>query len=285
MYKLGINFDEISEDLDAAIEVMLDNDIRYGELRTVGGKNFVFWSQDEIEAFRNKVDAAGIEVVAAATPLFKWYDHADDPEVEHDSFGFDPRLSETSKREVIAQAIHIANQLNIPRLRIFSGLGAAENAGETFGKSELLQYAVDLAAKRGVDLYIENEPPCKIHTKKDIAAVLATMYHPNLKFWLDIANFIEVGENIDDEFLATVKNRLGYLHIKDFVIEQGNRKYVPAGTGQIAYAEILRRVHNIKPSDIVITIETHAQENKVAASVASIRGTRTMLKEVGVLYE
>lgn len=39
MYKLGINFDEISDDLSTAIEVMNECGVQYGELRTVNKKN------------------------------------------------------------------------------------------------------------------------------------------------------------------------------------------------------------------------------------------------------
>jgi hypothetical protein len=123
MHKVGINFDEISDNLDTAIKVMHDCEVKYGELRTVSGKNFVFWSDEEVAAFKKQVDEAKIELVAAATPLFKWYTSPDAPEIQHDSFGFNPRLNDQEKKQVIERAIKIADALSIPRLRIFSGLG------------------------------------------------------------------------------------------------------------------------------------------------------------------
>src|SRR5882672_6578094 len=122
MYKVGINFDEISDDLDTAIRVMKKCSVEYGELRTVNGKNLVFWTDEEVSDFRQRIKESGINLIAAATPLFKWYINEDDKDIEHDNFGFNPRLNDSEKREVIKRTFEIASALSIPRLRIFSGL-------------------------------------------------------------------------------------------------------------------------------------------------------------------
>ena len=168
MYKVGINFDEISDDLDVAIQTMEDCDVKYGELRTVNQKNFVFWSDEEAAAFKAKIKEANIELVAAATPLFKWYINSDDPEIKHDSFGFNPRLTEDEKYKVIERTFEVAAELSLPRLRIFSGLGRAENPGQLFAEDPLLAYALKLAEKYSIDLYLENEPVCRVHRKEHI---------------------------------------------------------------------------------------------------------------------
>lgn len=285
MYKLGINFDEISDDLDTAIQTMQDQGIQYGELRTVRKKNFVFWDQKEIQAFRNTIAASGITLVAAATPLFKWYDNPDDPEIKHDSFGFNPRLSLDEKRKAIDRAISIAHQLSIPRLRIFSGLGKTEDAGVHFGNSELLRYALTLADQYSVDLYIENEPVCKVHTKQEIIHLLDTNTHARLKLWLDIANLVELSEDIDVEFVERISTRLGYIHIKDFTRQGNTLHYVPAGQGTVPYDKILKTLYASRPENIVVTVETHAKADTVEASIASIMGTRQILRNTGASYE
>ncbi len=285
MYKLGINFDEISDNLDISIATMVAHGVRYGELRTVNRKNFVFWSDDEVQAFKKKVDDSGIQVVAAATPLFKWYDYEDDPEVEHDNFGFNPRLSNDEKRQTIDKALAIAEQLKIPRLRIFSGLGTEDKPGLTFSRSKLLVYALEEAAKRNIDLYLENEPVCKVHARQDIIDLLGSNKHEHLKLWLDIANLIEIGEDVNPAFIRDVASRLEYIHVKDFVNKDSVKKYVPAGEGIIDYEEIMKCIYEVKKENIIVTVETHAQKNKVESSVASIIGTRNILEAAGVDYE
>lgn len=278
MYRLGINFDEISDDLEVAFDIMERNDIYCGELRTLNKKNFVFWTDEEVLTFKKRLDQTDVELIAAATPLFKWYVNQDDPEIIHDSFGFNPRLDDTEKRSVIERTIDVATTLGIPRLRIFSGLGKTQNAGATFATDPLLAYALDLADSAGIDLYLENEPPCRVHTQKEILALLANNSHPRLKFWLDIANMIEIGEDIDTQFLSQVSSRIGYVHVKDYVREDGVRKYVPAGEGVIDYTTILKDVFASTDNDLVITIETHAPaDKKVDYSERSIEGTRRIL--------
>lgn len=278
MYKLGINFDEISDDLQVAIDVMNECGVQYGELRTVNKKNFIFWNDNEVENFREQIEQGGIEVVAASTPLFKWYTKRDDPEVVHDSFGFNPRLNEIEKRARIKRAVEIADSLGISRLRIFSELGNTEHAGLKFAENQLLTYALGLALNKGIELFLENEPVCKVHTKEDVMSFLAANTADNLKFWLDVANFIELGEDVDKEFLRKVASRVGYIHVKDFRIENDKRVYVPVGQGNVDYAKIFRGIMLAVDDDLVITIETHAsEENKIEYSKQSIRAVQQIL--------
>ena len=55
--------------------------------------------------FKRLLNERGIMILAAATPLFKWYSSNNDAEVIHDSFGFNPRLSEKEKLQTITRAI------------------------------------------------------------------------------------------------------------------------------------------------------------------------------------
>jgi sugar phosphate isomerase/epimerase len=277
MYRVGINFDEISDDLVTAIKVMKGCDVQYGELRTIGGKNFVFWTDEEVAKFKQEVVAAGIELVAAATPLFKWYEQPDAPEIRHDSFGFDPRLDEQAKRQIIDRAIAVAAELGIPRLRIFSVLGRQEDAGRKFAQSELLAYALDAADRAGIDLYLENEPVCRVHDQKQIEQLLEAQTHPRLKLWLDIANMLEINEEIDTDFLKRVGPRLGHVHLKDFKRHDDGLAYVPVGDGVVPFGPILDRIDALKVPDLVFTVETHAKALKVEASVRSVLATQELV--------
>ncbi|SRR6266702_2728834 len=280
MYRVGINFDEISDNLDTAIGVMEDCDVTVGELRTVNGKNFVFWTDDEVAAFKDRLAHTKIELVAAATPLFKWYMHEDDPEVGHDSFGFNPRIGDDEKKKVMDRTFEIATALAIPRLRIFSCLGKTEDAGQVFGKDPLLMYALELAEKHSIDLLVENEPVCRVHDKTQVVELLNTQASPRLKFWLDIANMLEIGEQIDEAFLQQVASRLGYVHVKDYVMKGSERIHVPVGEGEVDYATILAAIDKLHVSDLIFTVETHAKTDKVGASITSIKATKELVSKL-----
>ncbi|MGH7158374.1 MAG: sugar phosphate isomerase/epimerase family protein [Candidatus Saccharimonadales bacterium] len=281
MYRVGINFDEISDDLDTAIRVMQECGITYGELRTVKGKNLVFWTDEEVLEYKHTIEAAKIELVAAATPLFKWYVNENDPDIEHDSFGFNPRLNDREKRETIQRTFEIASELSIPRLRIFSGLGKAENAGVVFAQDPLLTFALELADKYNIDLYIENEPVCRVHDKKQLVDLLKNQKNSRLKLWLDIANLVELGEEIDDTFLTQVTDRLGYVHVKDFTMREGKKNYAPVGEGQIDYKAILTSIDKLHIRDLIFTVETHAKTDKIGASVKSLEATKQLVHNLG----
>lgn len=269
--KLAINLDEISDDFQEAADVMQDLGIKYGELRTVNGKNFVFWSDEEVETFKKLLNERGITILAAATPLFKWYSPDNDAEVIHDSFGFNPRLSEEEKQQTITRAIEVANALEIPKLRIFSELKSADDTAGDFASNQLLEYALSEAAKRNINLLIENEPVCRIHTKATLVDFLNKKQSPNLKLWLDIANLVEIGETIDEHFLSTVGPRTEYIHVKNYVVKNGVRQYVPAGNGEIDYYSVLPLVLSHCPQNVIVSVETHAQQNeKISASRSSL---------------
>ena len=280
MHKVGINFDEISDDPDIAIRIMQECGTPYGEIRTVNKKNFVFWTNAEVATFRKKVEATGIKLIAATTPLFKWYVNEDDEEIEHDSFGFNPRLSEAEKRATIERTFEIASALSIPRLRIFSGLGKIENPGVVFAQDELLALSLRLANQYAIDLYVENEPVCRVYRKKHIVELLNNQKNARLKSWLDVANLIELGEEVDKTFITQIASRLGYVHIKDFVMKNGKKCYIPVGGGQIDYTRILADITKAVAGDLIFTVETHADENKIEASVKSLLATKKMLSDL-----
>lgn len=286
MYKIGINFDEISDDIHEAIQVMQECGVRYGELRTLNKKNFVFWTNEEIAAFKKIIDAHDIEVIAAASPLFKWYTSTDSDGTEQESFGFNPRLSAEEQHTVIANAMNVAARLSIPRMRIFSGLGRTEQAGLNISQDPLFQKALALAAEKGITLYIENDPVCRVYTKQDMLDLLGASSCANLRLWLDVANMVEVGEDIDEAFLSAISSRLGYIHVKDFVIRNDQKVYVPIGEGIIAYQAIFEKIYAAHPADdVIVTVETHARDSKADHSVRSLMGIKKILAQLGGLHD
>lgn len=280
--KLAINFDEISDNFQEAADIMQELGIKYGELRTVNRKNFVFWSDKEVSDFRKQVNERDITILAAATPLFKWYTSSNDPEVIHDSFGFNPRLSLEEKKRTIARVIEITDTLKIPKLRIFSELKSAGVKEKGFVSSQLLEYALDEAAAHNIDLLIENEPVCRIHTKAALIDFLGKNQSSNLKLWLDIANLFEIGEIIDKEFLSVIGQRVGYIHIKNYLFKDGVRQYVPAGSGEIDYDSVLPLVLSYCPREVIVSVETHASQTE---KVSSSRKSLTYLAELLSRYQ
>lgn len=77
--------------------------------------------------------------------------------------------------------------------------------------------------------------------------------------------------------------RLSYLHIKDYTISDGLKKYVPAGEGEVDYNSVLAKIFKYCDNDLVLTVETHAQNSKIEMSARAISGTRQLLNKQGVI--
>ncbi len=281
MFKIGINFDEISDDIDVSLATMVQESVKYGEIRTVHGKNFVDFTGEELTTIKQKVMENGIDFIAAASPLFKWYKTRDSAEVLHDNFGFNPRLNETEKKEYVRKAIRAASILGIGKIRIFSNLDDGSLSVNDFIHDPILSFALSEAQKANVVLLIENEPVCIVRTKKNLLAVFDAIRHPNLGLWLDIANLIEIGESVDEKFIRSLADKIEYLHVKDFTIQEQTRVYCPLGAGSIDYAAILGLLNKyLGNKDTCITVETHVPTDKQNASITSIRHLRQLMKGI-----
>lgn len=281
MYKLGINFDEISNSLDEAILLMKRHDIQYGELRTLNGRNFCFWDSDDVRDVQSRLDVSAITPIAVASPIFKWYVSPEDLDVSHDSFGFNARLLDAEKKQVIDTVLGNARSMGLQTVRIFSGLGKSDGAVDRFLGDPILAYALDRADELDIDLCVENEPVCVLYTKSHLADLFSRDLHPRLKLWLDLANLAQVGDEIDDDFLKLVAPRMKYLHVKDFIKEGNVLKYVPLGKGQLPYADWLAMILPYIDNEVFITIETHApDELKKEYSEQSIVNMQATLKEL-----
>ncbi len=281
-HKLGINFDEISPNVDISIKFMKEHNLYFGELRTVYNKNFVFWSPTEIKNFKYKIENSGIEIVSVASPLFKWYRNFDDPEIVHDSFGFNPRLDLNQKKDYIKRTIDIANELNVSKIRIFSGLGKTKNAAEIFVGDPLLDFALDYANQAKIDLLLENEPVCIINSPAEIVKVFELNNHNRLKFWFDVANLIELNSDITINFIKSISPRLMYIHLKDYALADGIKQYVPVGEGIIDYSKIIHKILKYSKNELIFTVETHAKINKYEMSSRTIMATRLLLNSEGI---
>lgn len=285
MHKLGVNFDEISDDLEYSLEVMLDSGIKYGEIRTLNKESFMNWDDRFIDKVQSSALQAGIKIIGAASPLFKWYESENDPDVRFDSFGFDPRLSAGQKLLAAERCVTVAEQLSIPVVRIFSGLGERRKAGEIFADDPVLESLLDLAASKNIEISIENEPPCFIHSQHDIQDLMSIRKEDNFKVWLDIANFFAIGETIDVDFIKSIAPRINYLHIKNYTIKNGERVFGSINNGVIDYENVLKKIFAHIKHDITITLESHAKKDKAETTVKALGELRGILNRIGVNYE
>ena len=234
--------DEFSFDLDTALEAMAQVGMTGAELRLIGDRNIVDFSDDEVARVRERVEQRGMQVLSIASPVLKC--------VLPDA----PPLDERFQQDVFGSSYTIADQ---PRLskRAFE---VAERAGakiirvfsywRTTAPEQCLDRIVtalrdlaDRAADRGLIIGLENEHACNVATGVEAGRVLAALDHPALKSIWDPANASILGEvPFPDGYAALPHHRIAHVHAKDCVVQGQNPTWGPLGEmgidwrGQIA---------------------------------------------------
>ena len=268
--------DEISAHLTEVIEFIQSNDIRYVELRTIQGKNLIDYSPEELRGFHSLLQSNHIGVSAIASPLFKWYPEGAGREYsqEVDSFYFNPFLNLENKKRYIKKAIAAARILETQYVRIFSSL-LTSAVQYSFEQDPLLDLALNEAQKHGIILLLENEPPCFVHSMKDIKYIAKKFFSKNLRVWFDVANFHIIHEKVLTDDLKELKNYVKYFHLKDFD-EHG--KYVPVGKGVINYREIISDIRKkFSHQEIYLSLEPHVSSDPKGAVIESYKTLKQLL--------
>lgn len=282
---LTINLDEISSDIDKSISFFKEMDLHTCELRLINRKNLCLMRKNEVVNFANKLKKEGIIPVSIASPIFKWNTRNSTKTIVHDNFGINANLSSTDKLKIINNILEYADILSVNKIRFFSHLGKTENPVNNLVRDKLFKKIIG----NNHTFLLENEPVCTICTKRQLEEFVDYNINndiTNVKIWLDIANLIQIGENIDSPFIEKIAPYISYIHIKDFIYVGNYVKYVPVGTGIIDYNKILSLLNKYIPDsqDIIISIETHAktEDEKYTFSKQSVIELRKKLKEVQI---
>lgn len=171
-------------------------------------------------------------------------------------------------------------------IRFASLLGAGVVGTETGAPNEAYQYeeknhseealeifirnlrpVVEYAEKMGVILAIEPVYKHIVWNPKRARKVLDTIASPNLQIIFDPVNLLDICNYMDrDAIIAEAIEILGddiaMVHIKDFVVSEGQLVSVAAGTGEMDYTQIIRFIRERKPY-IHVTLENTVPENAV----------------------
>ncbi|MBW3496524.1 sugar phosphate isomerase/epimerase [Bacillus sp. FDAARGOS_1420] len=281
--KLTINLDEIADNLETSFSFLKEMDLQTCELRMIDGKNISLMDRKEIADFSNRLKSEKITPIAIASPIFKWHVNDSQEIIVHDNFGINPNLSLIEKERLVDCVLEYADMLSINKIRIFSYLGKMENPFDILLEDKIFKKIIT----NKHTFLLENEPVCTVSAKKQLenfSDLITNNHFTNIKIWLDIANLIRIGENIDESFIEKIAPHIEYIHIKDFICNEGSIEYVPVGAGIINYTQILSLLNKHIPDsqDITISIETHArtEKEKYSYSKKSIITLREILKEV-----
>jgi len=231
--------DEIAAAPDEQIAVLQANQVRYVELRGVGGKGVLDLSPEEVRAFRADLDAAGIAVSAIGSPIGKVSIRSD--------------LDEHYRRFKVA--VERARQFGTRYVRLFSfyhGEETAEAAREAV--IDQLKRMVRHAEQAGIILLHENESGIYGDVPERCLDLLQAVRSPHFRATFDPANFIQCGVSSMVQAWELLEPHVEYFHIKDAMAATGG--VVPAGYGDGELDQVLTKAREAGFSGF-LSLEPH----------------------------
>ncbi len=215
MIRLSAFADEISKDPVEQLDVLESHGIRHIEFRSIYGANVLDLSESQHLDFRQLLRSRGFGLSAIGSPVGKI----------KITDSFEEHLSR------IELALGLAEFYEAPRVRIFSyympaGEDPASHREETIRRMGAI---AELAAARGITLFLENEKGIYGDTAARVLDILATVDSPSLSHAFDPANYVEVGQPIDEAW-SLLRPRVTHFHVKDY--DSKIHRNVPAGAGE-----------------------------------------------------
>ncbi|MGO9471077.1 MAG: sugar phosphate isomerase/epimerase family protein [Isosphaeraceae bacterium] len=215
MIRLSAFADEISQSPAEQIAVLAEHKIKYIEFRAIHGTNVLDLSDAQHTEFLDLLQANQLGLSAIGSPIGKI--RVTEP--------FDAHLQRFDR------AMQVADFYQAPRVRIFSFyIPHGDDPGAH--RAEVLRRMSELtrrASERGITLFLENEKGIYGDTAARVHDVLAEVDSPFLAHAFDPANYVEVGQPIDEAW-NRLRSFVKHFHVKDYDSKIGRN--VPAGMGE-----------------------------------------------------
>ncbi len=212
MIRLSAFADEISQNPVEQVDVLSAHGIKHIEFRAIHGTNVLDLSDEQHAEFRDLLRSRGFGLSAIGSPIGKI--RINEP--------FDEHLQRFDR------AMALAEFYESPRIRIFS-FYMPPGDDPAMHRAEVMNRMAELArraAARGITLFLENEKGIYGDTAARVADVLETVGSPFLSHAFDPANYVEVGQPIEEAW-SRLLPQVQHFHVKDY--DAKTHLNVPAG--------------------------------------------------------
>jgi 3-dehydroshikimate dehydratase len=214
MIRLSAFADEISQNPIEQLAVLSRHGIRHIEFRAIHGTNVLDLADAQHAEFRDLLRARGVGLSAIGSPIGK----------VRVTESFEEHLSRFDR------ALHLAEYYGAPRIRVFSFYipPGDDPAAHRPAVVERMAELARRAGQRGVTLFLENEKGIYGDTAARVADVIESVGSPFLVHAFDPANYVELGQSIDDAW-SRLRSHVKHFHVKDYDVK--THRNVPAGAG------------------------------------------------------
>jgi sugar phosphate isomerase/epimerase len=273
-FKLGIITDEISEDLDQALDFIAHYSLDYCELREMWQKNLMTLTKEELQRAKSLVDRHGFHVSDLASPIFK-YQLPGMPAHPTGALVFHSTFADRDSEELLRKSFDLAHFFGTKKVRIFSYWRVADPAKAYPYVRDRLAKAAELAGRNGVTLLLENEYDTNVGTAKELGRMLRAVNSPHLLANWDPGNAAMMNEIPFPDGYGEIAGLIGHIHVKDVKRDPttGELSWAPVGSGFIDWHGQLQALIKAGYAG-TLSLETHFRPDRDAleSARASIQG-------------
>ncbi|WP_053204141.1 sugar phosphate isomerase/epimerase family protein [Jiangella muralis] len=291
--RIAIATDEISADLETALELALEWGVEGVEIRGYGEGRYPRVSPTLRDLAPRLVRASGLEVTAISPGLFKipfpaaerpvsFYQWADGRRFADHSGALD--LLADHVENLLPQSIEAALELGCPVIKCFGFTPADALLHEVLNLPhpmppeivDVMRGAATTVAAAGLTLCVENEMTCWTGTARATMELVEAVGQPNFKVAWDPANAFIAGdgESVVDTF-ATVASAVELVDFKDVRVDPATGRRSFQVEGDIDWVGQLAALRAIG-FDGFVTVETHMRP-KLASSRGLVNRLRQLL--------
>ena len=275
-FKLGIITDELTNQLDQALDFISSYDLHWCELREIWANNIMNSPQEDLDRAKKLLDRHKIQVSEIASPIFKWNLPQMPAKANEKRDEFKASFVEADSDKLLEKGFRLARFFGTHKLRIFS-YWRVEDPDKAYPYyRDRLAKAAQLAAKNDIVLTVENEYACNVGTGKELGRLLKDVNSPNLRGNWDPGNAVMLGEVPFPDGYNAVRGLFPHMHVKDARKnpQTGKIQWAPVGGGVIDFKGQFQALHRDKYEG-TMSLETHYRRpdgNKIESTRESLEG-------------
>ncbi len=227
MFKLGIITDEITQDLDKALQFAKEQNLDCFELRSAWEKDPFEYTDEDFNEIKRLSDKYELPLVSISSPFFKCSYFDDETRAKH--------------IEGLKRLVEKAEFLGVKNIRCFDFFRDSRVTLDMI--KEAFALPISICEEKGITLMVESEPSASSFNCRRTAMTVRHINHPNVRALYEPGNNLygspeEIPFPDGYEF---VKDIFCHVHIKDAVIRDGKTVGVAIGNGEVAYKDMFRK--------------------------------------------
>lgn len=281
-FKLGIISDELTDNLEDALDFISHYNLHGTELRVIWGKNIMASPQSDLDRAKKLLAQHNVQVSDIASPIFKWNLPQIPAKSNEKRDTFNASYVEEDSDKLLEDSFRLARFFGTRKVRIFSYWRVKDPDHAYPYVRDRLAKAAQLAAKNDIVLVLENEHSCNVGTGRELGRILKDVSSPNLRGNWDPGNAVMLGEYPYSEGYQAVHGLFAHVHIKDVRKDPktGRLEWAPVGAGVVDWKGQFQAFRRDGYNG-TMSLETHyrrADGNMVESTRESLEGLFEAIK-------